>query len=475
MNKFFIIFLLLLATSLNILRFYSLNNIPHGYHVDEYAEAVSLQCMAKEGTGPWGEKNYVFLQQGFGTPKPPTYVYPALLWTKIFGYRVPSLRAFSVFAIVLGIIGLFLLGNLIGGFSAGLWTAIAATISPWSWVLGRLAFESFFAPVCVFWGTYFFFKPRSRWNDVGAGLFFCMAAYFYPPARAFIPLFIVTLWIFEIFINKKSHHWWVFLSALAFPSIPLLIAQLRGELSYRLDEVTIWGHNYLSSIGKTASIFDLSGIFCANFFKHLNPQYLFISGDPDYSHSTQKVGLLSSLDMVAWLILAIGLICWGSKFFRDFNPWGIYKKWLMLFFFCFLLGIVPAALTYLDIPNALRMCLGWPFICLITGLTISCLCQRFILATVLASVLVTAFAGNFLYDYFKYYPDRSKGMFAFWIYDEAQQLKTGQDWVEFLIKYHVKDYHERYYMMNYQNLGCAQSYQVWKNINTLSDQILPKQ
>ena len=51
------------------------------------------------------------------------------------------------------------------------------------------------------------------------------------------------------------------------------------------------------------------------------------------------------------------------------------------------------------------------------------------------SLLVTASAGiSYLNDYFRYYPERSKGMFSYWIYDEAQTLKTPQDWLEFLSK-----------------------------------------
>ena len=467
MNKFLTLFLAVFIIVVNVLRFSSLGNIPHGYHVDEYAAAVNLQCMGQEGTGAFGNKFHVFLQQGFGTPKPPAYWYPALLWTKFFGYKVESIRAFSAFAVVVGVLGLFLLGNMIGGFSAGLWTALAATVSPWSWVLGRLGFESFFAPVAVIWGTWFFFRKKGRWDDGWAGLCFCAAAYFYPPARAFVPLFLISLWIYEVFITRRQHRWWLLAAALIIPAIPLIKAQHDGELSFRLNEVVIWNHAYLTTIGKSGNIFDLCGVFLLNYFKHLDPRFLFVTGDPDFTHSTQRIGLLSWLDIGAWVILALGLLCWGIRSVQDVNPWKKYGQWLALSFFCFLLGIFPAALTYLDIPNNLRMCLGWPFICLITGLTISYVSRRFFLAGVLMALLVTANAGLFLNDYFKYYPERSKGMFSYWIDDEAKTLKTQQDWIEFLVKYHHFDYHVRYYMMHDLGQGCAQSWQVYLKFTDL--------
>ncbi|MBF0504039.1 MAG: hypothetical protein HQL14_02945 [Candidatus Omnitrophica bacterium] len=471
MSRFFTGFFIIFIIVLNILRFYSLDSIPHGYHVDEYAAAVSMQCLAHEGTGPWGKKDNIFLQQGFGTPKPPTYTFPALLWTKVFGYKVASLRAFSVFAIVVGVLGLFILGNMIGGFKAGLWTALAASVSPWSWVLGRLAFESFFAPVCIVWGLWFFSKARGRWKDGWAGLCFCASAYFYPPARAFIPLFLISLCAYEILISRRPHRWWLLIAALMIPAIPLIKAQLAGELSFRLNEVVIWDHGYLASIGRSGNILDLCQVFLNNYLKHLDPRFLFLKGDPDFSHSTQNIGLLSWLDIAAWGILAIGLLCWKVESVREVNPWRIYGKWLGASWFCFLLGIVPSALTHLDVPNALRMCLAWPFLCLITGLTISCVSQRFVLVTFLMGSLLLGDTVLFINDYFRYYPERSKGMFSYWIYDEAQTLKTPQQWLNFLVKYHVQDYHERYFLMNNLGQGCAQSYEAWKNIGVIIDRL----
>ena len=455
----FILFIIVV----NLFRFYRLDQVPHGYHVDEYAAAVSLQCLAKTGEGPFGPQNEPFLYQGFGTPKPPNYIYPVLLWNKVFGYHVDSLRMFSVVAILVGIVGLFFLGRLLGGFTVGLWSAVAGTISPWSWVLGRLGWESFFAPVAVIWGLYFFFKAPTRWNDLLAGLCFCMAAYFYPPARIFLPFSIVLLFGYETLFRKRRHHWVFFFLAFIVPAIPLVQAQILGKLSFRVNEVAIWNSQYLSSMGDANPTFNLLKAFIINFKKHLSFDFLFLTGDPDLKHSTQIVGLLSCLDIIAWIVLVISL----GLYFLKFNKTNIWKSnghWLVLFFLCFLVSIIPAGLTFLGTPNSLRMCLGWPFICLITGFTISWMCERQFWVSISLTVIIISYSIFYLGDYFNGYIQRSEGMFSGSINDEVKQFKTQEDWAGFLIENYDKDYRMRYYLMNNLGQGCSESFKIWKNM-----------
>ncbi len=468
--------LILLIVVVNALRFYRLDQVPHGYHVDEYAAAVSLQCLGKAGEGPFGNKNELFLQQGFGTPKPPNYTYPVLLWTKIFGYKVDALRMFSVLAILVGIAGLFLLGRLLGGPWVGLWSVVAATISPWSWVLGRLGWESFFAPVAVIWGLYFFFKNSNRWNDVWAAVCFCMAAYFYPPARIFLPFLIAFLLGFELFVRKQKHYWGLFFLVLIVPAIPLICAQLQGRLSYRINEVAIWNHDYLTSMATGNSALDFLKAFFINFSKHLDVNYLFLSGDPDLKHATQKVGLLSVLDILAWLTLAVGFIFYRLRS-NGSNIWKSDGHWLVLFVLCFLASIVPAGLTFLGTPNSLRMCLGWPFLCLITGFSIAWLGQRYFLAASIITVIVVFYASFYLNDYFNGYIKRSEWMFSAAIDDEAKSLRDQEGWSKFLIENYDKDYRERYYLMNNLGQSCQDSFKAWKAILTYvcqKDSSLPR-
>src|SRR5579863_7387082 len=88
--------IILVVLVLNILRFWKLDAIPDGFHVDEVGSAVTMQCFSERGCdaelNPWP----LFGSMEYGQDKPPTYVYPGILWTKIFGTTVASLRAYSV-------------------------------------------------------------------------------------------------------------------------------------------------------------------------------------------------------------------------------------------------------------------------------------------------------------------------------------------------------------------------------------------
>ena len=103
--------IILVVLVLNVLRFWKLDTIPYGYHWDEAGSAVTMQCFTQMGCDaeltPWP----LFGQMEYGQDKPPTYVYPGMLWEKVFGTTVASLRGFSVFGLLMGILGLYFFHN----------------------------------------------------------------------------------------------------------------------------------------------------------------------------------------------------------------------------------------------------------------------------------------------------------------------------------------------------------------------------
>ena len=93
-----------------------------------------------------------------------------------------------------------------------------------------------------------------------------MAAYFLSAGESIYSLFLVSLWVYEVFITRKAHRWWLLATALIVPAIPLIRAQLKGELSYRLQEVAIWDHNYLKTIVVRQVIFLIYAAFFSIIF-----------------------------------------------------------------------------------------------------------------------------------------------------------------------------------------------------------------
>ena len=170
LKKISLIFILILVLAVNILRFWKLDSIPYGFHVDEVGSADTLQCLAERGCDAELEPWPLFGFMEYGQDKPPTYIYPGTLWAKAFGATVPSVRALSVFVFLVGILGLFFLAKQLLGKPFAVMVVLAATCSPWSWVVTRVAIESYFAPVFVIWGLYFFWRSVRWWDWALAGI-----------------------------------------------------------------------------------------------------------------------------------------------------------------------------------------------------------------------------------------------------------------------------------------------------------------
>ena len=83
---------------------------------------------------------------------------------------------------------------------------------------------------------------------------------------------------------------------------------MHGALSRRFNEISIFNKDYLHSLGKTGTPWDIISIFVHNYFLHLSPDFLFLTGDPSYVHSTRHLGIFSWLDIAALIILMVFLV-----------------------------------------------------------------------------------------------------------------------------------------------------------------------
>jgi len=453
-----------------ILRLYKIDSIPYGYHVDEMCSSVTIQCLATEGVDAHSHPYPIFGQTNYGTPKPATYMYPGVLWGKLFGFAVPSLRSFSVWANFLGVLGLFFLGRLLLGTTFGLWAAFLGAISPWVWVMSRVAFESLFAPTFFIWGLYFFFRRQTYTHWVIAAFLFAVSMYFYPPMRLQVPLMLMTLWLYSLKKYKTSYSLWaVFIICLILPLIPLVLKTLSGEIQQRFNDIAIWSPGYLKAIGKTNSLKDLLGIFLTNYKLHLTPNFLLFKGDPSLIHSTGHFGILSWLDMAA-LVMCVGwaLLFW-TKPLKRHNPWFEHMGFLLFLIVNIFLGIVPSAVTNSEIPNTLRVVGSWPFMCLLSAYFLYRLQRLCWPLGLVAITLGLLFLTSFTKVYFGVYQQESKGMFDYWSKDQADSAKTEEDWTKFMVWHYDRDYHFRYFLMQERADTCSSSLLKWQKQRKILD------
>lgn len=458
--------IILAVLVINLLHFWKLDTIPYGYHVDEVGSAVTLQCMVEKGCDAEIQRLPVFAAMEYGQDKPPTYIYPGMMWGRLFGTTVASLRAYSVFMLTLGILGLFFCALGLRGIGFAAAVVLAATCSPWVWVMTRVALESFFAPVFAIWGLYFFWRPASWWSWSLAGFFWACAMYAYPPARLQIPLMMVTIGAYEC---QRRRVPWSSVAALAgvflVSLVPMVSLYMNGQLSQRFVLISIFNHDYLQSLGKTGSIWDLTRIFFHNYALHLSPDFLFFRGDPSYVHSTRHMGILSGLDIAALIILAVFLCLAVLRPGWRANPVIQNRGWLIFLVVNILIGIVPSALTNQELPHALRICGAWPFMMLLTGSMWFWAAESVRLLWPVLAVCGAICGGLLVFQYFTVYQQESKGMFAFWIKDAAEKLQTQEDWQKFMLVFHRKNYHIRYFLVHRLGLTCKQANDLWWQVH----------
>lgn len=458
----------LICLSACVLRYWQLDRVPYGFHIDELATAVDVGCMATEGVDAHNVSHPLFSGLNYGTPKPPTYIYPAMLWAKIFGYSVFSLRVLSVTVYSLGIAGLFFGARSLFGWRYALLTLTVACLSPWTWGISRVAFEPLFAMTFLIWALYFFIKPPQMVSTVLAGLFFSASMYSYPPFRLAIPLMLLSLIIYTYrSIPRARGLWATFVCAVATPSIPLIWEILNGGLQQRFNKISIFSKDYLNSMHLSGNFKDLIGIFINNYSLHFSKDFLFLTGDPSYVHSTRHFGILSWLDMAAVVFLLIWALMLLFKKYRNNNPLVLHK-----YFICFLvvnifIGVIPSALTTEELPNSLRIIGAWPFMCLLSGFLIWQACERWWWIWIGTCVLSIFFALLFFNIYFNVFPQEGKGMFSYWTLEEANQIKSDDDWLKFLLLYRYQDYNARYFLMQYRGLSCTQSRNTWEGMREL--------
>jgi len=434
-----IAFGIILATiiAVNVLRFLDLENAPKGFYIDEITSVVNAHCIATEGKDYSGKKWPLFGYIGLGSPKPPTQMYPMALWIKIFGISIGSIRAFSACAYIFGLIGLFLLARLLGGSTCAWGTLLAASLSPWGWMFSRVAFESILGPVFLIWGVYFFLRNAKWLNMVLAGFFMACAMYSYPPTRLHAPLVILLLIWFQNKQNKFSlKSLGLFIVVMTFLCAPLVYDTLQGG-------VFVERFNGISIASKASSWGQLISLFSHNYLLHLSPKFLFLTGDNDYHCSTKHFGELSWVDMLG---LGAGLVFLGILIKKRKAP----SHFIIFLLLAAAAGIIPSALTWQDIPNALRSLGAQPFVELLVGYCLARAVERWPQILIVVSITGILFAACFLTVYFKTYPIESADDFGSDIRIEAEHCQTDQDWIKFLM-HHVNDrvLFQYYIMRNY--------------------------
>jgi 4-amino-4-deoxy-L-arabinose transferase-like glycosyltransferase len=341
-----------------LIRVVRIEEIPPGFYPDELFvgfDAYSLIHTYRDSHGnflPWYFRDW-------DSYIDPIYPYSVVPFVALFGNNVFAVRFASVLYGTLSVLTTYLLVKEMFNKKLALLASFFLSISPWHFVLNRIAFHVNSFTFYFTLGLYFLFKGLKRnskflWLGsliIGASL------YTYFVSRLFVPLFLLGFFFIyrdELLTFKKDLMISIFILVLvATPLIYNLIFNF-SITQKRFNDVSIFRGENLESIKdelklpKDVPNFYLVILsFLRNYFSHLSPNFLFISGDSNLRHSLKGFGQLYIFQAI--LIFPALLICLKEK-----------KKEQLLLLLWFFLFPMPASFTYVGIPHAIRAITGLP-------------------------------------------------------------------------------------------------------------------
>ncbi len=404
----------------SLLRLFNLGTNPPALYWDESSLGFNAFAISESLHDEHGEFLPFSRFIAYGDYKPPLYIYAAAPFVKIFGLNEFTTRLPSALSgIALTVLGYFLVLEILRSSKlrkrAALLTSFIIAISPWMLQISRAAFEANLATALMCAGVLFllkFFRTYEYKFLFLGGLFATLPVYTFNSHRVSIPLLVGLIFI----LNLKRHLPWkkliilvAFMGVLVLPAIPHLVSP-EGRL--RFQEVA-WVNDLAPIIQSNDRIATDSGSlagkilhnrrivygleFLNHFSDHLNPDYLFVSGDENPKLSIQKIGEFY------WFDLALILL--GLVFLIKFQ-----KKAGLLLVGWIIIGIIPAALAR-ETPHALRTAASLPAPQIIIGVGLaygmSLISGKYRkLAAAVLSIIVVLFLANYLTLYYKWYPLR---------------------------------------------------------------------
>lgn len=352
-HLFPLILVLLLAVLLRLVFF---NQSPPSLNWDEASLGYNAFSILQTGRDEWG-KTMPLTFEAFGDYKLPGYIYVAVPFIALFDLNEFSIRLPSIIAGILSVLFLYLIILEISKNKT--WataSSLLLALSPMAVFLSRIALEANLALAFFIAGVFCLLISKKSTNFLtAAGILFGLTLFTYNSARVFIPLFLVTLFIFK-FKKLKVMGRKILLPAAIF----LIFASLAGYLALTQDSasryywVAIVDEGAINSINQsrgdstygpvlTKLIFNRYTYFTShlitNYFSHFSPSFLFFEGGSNYQFSVPKTGLLYLIEL-------------------PFLLFGIFKlrnnrTWALLFLSWVLLSPIPASITR-ESPNVLR-------------------------------------------------------------------------------------------------------------------------
>ena len=206
-KRFVLISLVLIFLIGIFLRFYQLNTIPNGLHIDEAIGGVNGYFLLQ--TGRDSNNNVLPLQtEVFGDYNPTGYAYLTMLPINLLGLNEFSTRFPGAFLGGLTVVAVFLLAlSIFKSKKIALLSALLLAISPWHIVFSRSSEEtlvSLFFVVLGFALVLLSLENKKLKLLIPGIISLAISLFVYFTPRIFVPLFLLTIIAFVPGIWEKS-------------------------------------------------------------------------------------------------------------------------------------------------------------------------------------------------------------------------------------------------------------------------------
>lgn len=353
-KKIFLILLLAIFLLAFGLRFYKLGSIPPALDWDETSIGYNSYAISQTGNDEYG--NFLPISiRSFNDYKASVYSYLSVLPIILFGLNEFSVRFVSAFFGSLTVILAYFLFHKIlslderikAGENIALVAAFFLAICPWHLQFSRAAFEANLSLFFFMLATLIFLYRKQNVFLLPLAFFFWGVTLFtYHSAKIVVPLFVLSLFIFnrrEILKEKIS----------LILSIPVVF--FFGGLLFYSTKIGGQARFFSTSIfSQTNNFFGYLSQIIANYLAHFDINFLFITGDLQARHHAPGIGQLYWFDL---FFIIIGLVILVKKKFKA----------NYLIFSWILLAPLASSLT-LDVPNAVRDILAIPVFCLVSAI-----------------------------------------------------------------------------------------------------------
>lgn len=355
------------------LRFTALSNIPTGIYWDEAAILADAKKVMQTGSDLHGLSPWHLIYPSYGDYKLAPYIWLTSGFVSIMGVSVFSLRLPSAIAGVLTIIIAGRLALLLKKQQAQLFslaTMLVVAISPWGILFSRAGFEGNVAGMFLCLSLLLMVESQKsqltiKWRSLLlalASLSAGLATWTYFSVRFVFPLVLLVLsgYFYQQQKNCRQLLLTLVLGLSFFTVMTIAMTQAsfyREYTTLRLSTPSILNddQNIAAQVNQARQlsgntllsrlIFNHKTFMTATLIRHiaahLNPNYLFLSGDANLRHSTGAHGL--------FLLI-----------FIFFLPWGMITLWqnqryLLWFLGCWwLVALIPASVPLEGVPHALR-------------------------------------------------------------------------------------------------------------------------